>query len=78
MDKILKAVDDIMFEVNPDNNNWINNKRSKLVGILEELVKPSHSIDFAKCADDILVLDLCDAVVNKHGCLVAIMKRHFA
>ena len=38
----------------------------------------SDNSDYAKCANDILKLDLVDAVVNKHGCLVAILKRHFA
>ena len=34
--------------------------------------------DYAKCADDILALDCVDAVINKRGVLVAILKRHFA
>ena len=34
--------------------------------------------DYAKCADDILKLELADEIINKHGCLVAILKRHFA
>ena len=34
--------------------------------------------DYAKCADEILVLDCADEVINKHGCLVVIFKRHFA
>lgn len=33
--------------------------------------------DYAKCAEDILKLDMVDAVINKQGCLVDILKRHF-
>jgi len=33
---------------------------------------------YVKCADDILSLDLADAVINKQGCLVTILKRYFA
>lgn len=34
--------------------------------------------DYAKCADDILILDVADDVINKHGCIVSILKRHFS
>ena len=38
---------------------------------------PTNS-DYAECADDILKLDCADEVINKHGYLVDILKRHFA
>lgn len=34
--------------------------------------------DYAKCADEILLLDSADAVINKQGCIVSILRRHFA
>ena len=33
--------------------------------------------DYVKCADDILMLDRADDVINKRGVLIAILKRHF-
>jgi hypothetical protein len=34
--------------------------------------------DYAKCADEILLLDLADEVINKRGCIISILCRHFA
>ena len=48
---------------------------------IEESVKQSASptnTAITKCADDILKLDCADEVINKYGCLVVILKRHFA
>jgi hypothetical protein len=32
---------------------------------------------YTECAEDIMSLDIADAVINKHGVLVTILKRHF-
>jgi len=44
----------------------------------EAQLPQADNSDYAKCADDILKLELADEIINKHGCLVAILKRHFA
>lgn len=49
----------------------------EVIKLVEEKFTPTN-IDYAKCADDILKLELADEIINKHGCLVAILKRHFA
>jgi hypothetical protein len=38
----------------------------------------AHNGDYAKCADDIVTLDLADAVINKRGVIIDILRRHFA
>jgi len=43
---------------------------------LAEALNPSNN-NYAKCADDILALDCADAVINKHGVLVTILKWYF-
>lgn len=42
-----------------------------------KLAHQANDSDYEKCAGDILKLDLADDIINKHGCLVAILKQHF-
>jgi hypothetical protein len=50
----------------------------RIKAALVESQKPMHNSDYTKCADAILSLDCADAVINKRGVLVAILKQHFA
>jgi len=56
-------------------NMWRDAVELRLSSKVEQRADNS---DYAKCADEILLLDLADEVINKRGCIVSILRRHFA
>lgn len=44
---------------------------------IAKIQNSSHNSDYAKCAEAIMSLDLVDAVINKKGVLISILKQHF-